>query len=94
MGTGKFISMLMVGCTFAVGVNSFTSPALAQDATLEHTKSVLEKLVQKELDRGVPSISLSLVRGDKIAWSAAWGFEFGFKGPGNTRNALHERLNA
>jgi len=50
--------------------------------TLAYTKHVLEKLVQKELDRGLPSISLSLVKGDQIVWSAAFGYaNVGLKAP-------------
>ncbi len=76
--------------TALLGVFLLTGPMLsfssesdaAEDSTLEHTKAVLTKLVQKELDRGVPSISLSLVAGDEIVWSAAWGYaNVGLKAP-------------
>jgi len=60
----------------------FADTAGAQAGTIEYTRSVLEKLAQKELDRGVPSISLSLVKGDQIVWSAAWGYaNVGLKAP-------------
>jgi CubicO group peptidase (beta-lactamase class C family) len=52
-------------------------PALAQkgDFDLEHTKKVLTELIQKALkERGVPSISIALVKEDKIVWKAAFGY--------------------
>ena len=47
---------------------------LTDDEILENTKKVLEKLIQKEMDLGMPSCSLALVRGDKIVWTAAYGY--------------------
>jgi CubicO group peptidase (beta-lactamase class C family) len=42
---------------------------------LEKTKSVLTGMIQKAIEeRGVPSISIALVRGDSIVWKAAFGY--------------------
>ncbi len=50
--------------------------ALAQEGTfdLEKTKRVLEEEIQKQLDRGVASVSIALVRDGKIVWEAAFGY--------------------
>jgi len=53
------------------------SSALAQkgDFDLDQTKKVLTQLIQKAMeDRGVPSISIALVKEDKIVWKAAFGY--------------------
>jgi CubicO group peptidase (beta-lactamase class C family) len=53
------------------------TPALAQDGDfdLEKTKTVLSELILKALqERGVPSVSIALVKGDEIVWTAAFGF--------------------
>jgi len=50
--------------------------ALSQDAAdhdLEHTQRVLTELIHRKLDRGVASISIALVRGEEIVWTAALG---------------------
>jgi len=52
-------------------------PALAQkkDFDLEQTQKVLTELIQKAMnERGVPSISIALVKEDKIVWKAAFGY--------------------
>ena len=42
---------------------------------LEKTKTVLTGLIQQTLaDRGIPSMSIALVRGDSIVWKAAFGY--------------------
>ena len=53
------------------------SPALAQSGRfdLQKTKTVLTGLVEKTLrDNGIPSMSIALVRGDSIVWTAAFGY--------------------
>jgi len=41
----------------------------------EKTRTVLTELIQKEMrNRGIPSISIALVRGDSIVWKAAFGY--------------------
>jgi CubicO group peptidase (beta-lactamase class C family) len=53
------------------------SPAAAQGGgfDLEKTRTVLTGLIQKALqDRGIPSVSIALVRGDSIVWTAAFGY--------------------
>ena len=53
------------------------SAATAQSGKfdLEKTKSVLTGLIQQTLaDRGIPSMSIALVRGDSIVWKAAFGY--------------------
>jgi CubicO group peptidase (beta-lactamase class C family) len=62
-------------CVLALGL--VCTPALAQDGEfdLEKTKTVLSELILKALqERGVPSVSIALVRGDEIVWKAAFGF--------------------
>ena len=53
------------------------SPAFAQNGRfdLQKTKTVLTGLVEKTLrDNGIPSMSIALVRGDSIVWTAAFGY--------------------
>ena len=53
------------------------SSALAQGGKfdLQKTKTVLSGLVEKTLaDNGIPSMSIALVRGDSIVWTAAFGY--------------------
>ena len=53
------------------------SPAFAQSGRfdLQKTKTVLTGLVEKTLrDNGIPSMSIALVRGDSIVWTAAFGY--------------------
>ena len=53
------------------------SAAIAQSGRfdLEKTKTVLTGLIQQTLaDRGIPSMSIALVRGDSIVWKAAFGY--------------------
>ncbi|HEV8446187.1 MAG TPA: serine hydrolase domain-containing protein [Gemmatimonadaceae bacterium] len=53
------------------------SAAVAQSGRfdLEKTKTVLSGLIQKTLaENGVPSMSIALVRGDSIVWTAAFGY--------------------
>lgn len=49
--------------------------AQAGQFDLDRTKSVLTGMIERALrDRGVPSISIALVRGDSIVWRAAFGY--------------------
>src|SRR3954468_14355191 len=49
-------------------------PATAQ-FDLDHTEAVLTELIEKaRKEKGVPSISIALVRGDAIVWKAAFGY--------------------
>jgi CubicO group peptidase (beta-lactamase class C family) len=53
------------------------APAQAQTGRfdLAKTQTVLTNLIQQALkERGVPSISIALVRGDSIVWKAAFGY--------------------
>lgn len=53
------------------------APVQAQSGTfdLARTKSVLTGMIEKAIsERGVPSISIALVRGDSIVWTAAFGY--------------------
>ncbi|MEO5815058.1 MAG: serine hydrolase domain-containing protein [Gemmatimonadaceae bacterium] len=53
------------------------SAAIAQNGRfdLEKTKTVLTGLIKKTLaDNGVPSMSIALVRGDSVVWTAAFGY--------------------
>jgi CubicO group peptidase (beta-lactamase class C family) len=53
------------------------APAIAQSGKfdLEKTKKVLTGVIEKTLaENGVPSMSIALVRGDSIVWTAAFGY--------------------
>ena len=53
------------------------SAAIAQSGRfdLEKTKTVLSGVIKKTLaDNGVPSMSIALVRGDSVVWTAAFGY--------------------
>ena len=53
------------------------APAVAQQGRfdLQKTQAVLSALIKKELAaRGIPSMSIALVRGDSIVWKAAFGY--------------------
>jgi CubicO group peptidase (beta-lactamase class C family) len=53
------------------------SPAFAQSGRfdLQKTKTVVSGLVEKTLrDNGIPSMSIALVRGDSVVWTAAFGY--------------------
>lgn len=53
------------------------APAVAQRGRfdLQKTSTVLSALIKKELAaRGIPSMSIALVRGDSIVWKAAFGY--------------------
>ena len=77
--TATLIALAGLAC----GQNGDTSA----DATLAHTISVLEGLIQEELDAGVPSISLSLLVGDEVVWSGAYGYaNVGLKAPATTES--------
>jgi CubicO group peptidase (beta-lactamase class C family) len=42
---------------------------------LEKTKTVMSRLIEQKIkERGVPSVSIALVRGDEIVWKAAFGY--------------------
>jgi len=49
-------------------------PAYADKFDLDRTKKVLEKLIEQELATGAASISIALVKGDEIVWTAAYGY--------------------
>jgi len=61
-------------CFLLVNTTMFTPRAVAEESTLANTKSVLETLIQRELDNGLPSVSLAMVQNGKVAWSAAYGY--------------------
>ncbi len=63
-------------------IENNTKKNKTEGTTLEHTKSILEKLIQKELSDGLPSASLALVKDDQIVWTAAFGYaNLGLKAP-------------
>jgi CubicO group peptidase (beta-lactamase class C family) len=67
--------MLSLLCRFVLAVCVLPSVARCQEGTfdLERTQRVLTELIQRKLDQGVASISIALVRGDEIVWTAAFG---------------------
>lgn len=53
------------------------APAAAQAGkfNLDKTKTVLTGLIEQKMkEKGVPSVSIALVRGDEIVWKAAFGY--------------------
>src|SRR5438046_2387329 len=53
------------------------SAAIAQSGRFDlvKTKTVLSGVIEKTLaDHGIPSMSIALVRGDSIVWTAAFGY--------------------
>jgi CubicO group peptidase (beta-lactamase class C family) len=70
-----FAAALLV-CTFSRAAVA-ADPAKAKDGQfdLDQTRTVLSGLIEKTLkDKGVPSISIALVRGDEVVWKAAFGY--------------------
>ena len=62
--------------TILVALFVSVNPIAAQDGyDLEKTKTVLTGLIEKALDeRGVPSVSIALVKGDEVVWTEAFGY--------------------
>jgi len=62
--------------TILVALFVAVTPIAAQDGLdLEKTKTVLTGLIEKVLDeRGIPSVSIALVKGDEIVWTEAFGY--------------------
>lgn len=61
----------------AVAIVLLSQPAVAQTGRfdLAKTKTVVTGLIEQALkERGVPSISIAMVRGDSIVWTAAFGY--------------------
>src|SRR5215204_3719243 len=61
----------------ACSICSFSQCLAAADeqVDLEKTKTVLTNLIEETLkEKGVPSISIVLVRGDSIVWKEAFGY--------------------
>jgi CubicO group peptidase (beta-lactamase class C family) len=61
----------------AVAIALISHPVVAQTGRfdLEKTKTVMTGMIERVLkERGVPSISIALVRGDSIVWTAAFGY--------------------
>ena len=52
----------------------FSSAANAQTFNLDKAKPAIEKAIRAELAKGSASVSLALVQGGRIVWSAAYGF--------------------
>jgi len=65
----------MVTLVLILSIAGTQAAAQSGDFDLEKTKKVLTELIQKALkERGVPSISIALVKGDVIVWKAAFGY--------------------
>ncbi len=67
---------LVSAALVAIGLGQTISlSAQAARFDLEKTRAVLTGMIEKEIrDRGIPSISIALVRGDSIVWKAAFGY--------------------
>jgi len=65
--------LLLISAIFATLTVSAAPEAGHFD--LEKTKTVVSGLIEKAMkERGVPSVSIALVRGDAIVWKAAFGY--------------------
>ena len=65
----------LLGLLLIASVASAPLVAQAGKFDLEKTKTVLSGLIEKAIkERGVPSISIALVKGDSIVWKAAFGY--------------------
>jgi CubicO group peptidase (beta-lactamase class C family) len=65
--------LLLIPAIFA----TVTASAAAKPGQfdLEKTKTVMTGLIEQKMkERGVPSVSIALVRGDSIVWKAAFGY--------------------
>ncbi|UCC38573.1 MAG: serine hydrolase [Candidatus Aminicenantes bacterium] len=66
---------VFIGFVLVFSIIGASTIAKSGDFDLEKTKKVLTGLIQKALkERGVPSISIALVKGDEIVWKAAFGY--------------------
>ena len=71
--TRRFLRL--AGLLVLVGVPRSAATAQQGRFDLEKTKTVLTGLIEKTLaDNGIPSMSIALVRGDSIVWTAAFGY--------------------
>jgi D-alanyl-D-alanine-carboxypeptidase/D-alanyl-D-alanine-endopeptidase len=62
-------------CCSHLAVASDPAGAGAAQFDLERTKRVLTELIETALkEKGIPSISIALVRGDEIVWKEAFGY--------------------
>ncbi len=65
--------LLLVPAMF-VALTSSAAPQ-AGHFDLEKTKTVMSRLIEQKMkERGVPSVSIALVRGDSVVWKAAFGY--------------------
>jgi CubicO group peptidase (beta-lactamase class C family) len=65
--------LLLIPAVFAALTGSATAQTGHFD--LEKTKTVMSGLIEQKMkERGVPSVSIALVRGDAIVWKAAFGY--------------------
>lgn len=65
----------VVGLAVAILLAGMPASAQTGRFDLEKTKTVLTGMIEKAIkERGVPSISIALVRGDSIVWKAAFGY--------------------
>jgi serine-type D-Ala-D-Ala carboxypeptidase/endopeptidase len=72
---GLGLRRLWRALTLAVLLVGFTGQSYGQNKfDLDRTKSVLTTLLNREITRGTPSISIALVRGDAVVWKAACGY--------------------
>jgi len=68
---GSLFAFCVVPTAIAVGPAAGQPPAY----DLAKTKTVLTGMIEQAIrERGVPSISIALVRGDSIVWKAAFGY--------------------
>ncbi|MEO8451317.1 MAG: serine hydrolase domain-containing protein [Gemmatimonadota bacterium] len=64
-----------IGLWFVAMLVAFPAVAQTGKFDLEKTKTVLSGMIERVIkERGVPSISIALVRGDSIVWKAAFGY--------------------
>ena len=86
--------LLTPSLLFVLSLGGPSAVAQTGEFDLEKTKTVLSGLIEDALrDRGVPSISIALVRGDEIVWTAAFGYaNVRMQTPATTETSTPRRL--
>src|ERR1700744_1702425 len=74
-GTSMKTKMLLLFVPMICAAFAASGAAPAGKFDLEKTKTVMTALIQQKLkEKGVPSMSIALVRDENIVWKAAFGY--------------------
>lgn len=77
--TGKLWTFMIRGVRraavcVALGAVLSAAQTIADENNLDTVKTILEELIQRELDNGLPSLSLAMVRDSEVVWVEAYGY--------------------